>query len=169
MTLKEYDLQKLVCAKCHHIEFGDANHIKSLANENYHCPVCWTDGVHRNNHFVVCSSCHQVWNSRQVFLHIKGCEVVKPNLFKIEYDPHGKWMKDKQLEKKTIDTQISVAKSEKIYKERIAKERNKPVEKQIVIEELLKENNKIQTEIRDILSKKEPEVKAKEINHGAIG
>jgi len=152
LTLKEYDLQRIICSKCHHIQISETKVIKSITPENFHCENCWTgDNVHRSGHLVVCSSCQQVWHSRKTFLHIKGCEVVKPYLFKIQYDPEGKWMKDKQLEKKTRDAEINLAKSNRILRARVEAEKWEPVQRQVRVEELLKENNKIQSEIRDVL------------------
>jgi len=55
-----------------------------------------------------------------------------------------------------------MAKSQRILKERAAKVRQEPIDRQVRIEALLEK-------IADSLDKKEPEAKATKINHGAIG
>jgi len=164
MTLEEYDIQQLTCKKCGHIKVTTTNVIKSIANDSYRCEVCFNeDGVLHNQNTTRCSQCSQVWRSNQSFLHIRGCPVAKDNLFKIEIDPFHKWRKDKSksLEQTKIDNEIDFQKSQRILKDRLSKLKQEPIERQVRIEALL-------TKIADLLDKKEPEVKVKTINHGAI-
>jgi len=161
---KEYTLQRLDCKKCGHILLAEESVIKSKTNSEYHCEVCWTEGnVLHNMNTTKCAECTQVWRSNQVFYHIKGCTVAKDNLLSVQIDPFNKWYKgNKSVEQKKIDSEVHMAKSQRIFKERAAKVRQEPINRQIRIEKLLEK-------ISNSLDKKEPEVKVKEINHGAIG
>jgi len=110
-----------------------------------------------------CAECTQVWRSNQAFYHIKGCSVAKDNLLSVQIDPFNKWKKDtKSIEQNKIDTEVHMAKSQRIFKDRLEKVKQAPIDRQVRIEKLL-------IKIADSLDKKEPEVKVKEINHGAIG
>jgi len=110
-----------------------------------------------------CGSCNQVWRSNQTFYHIKGCEAAKENLLSIQIDPYNIWYKgNKTIEQKKIDSEVHMAKSQRIFKERAAKVRQEPINRQVRIEKLL-------VKIADSLDKKEPEAKPKEMNNSAIG
>jgi len=163
MTLEEYTLQRLLCKKCGHILLAEENVIKSRANSEYHCEVCWTEGnVLHNMNTTKCAECTQVWRSNQAFYHIKGCTVAKDNLLSIQIDPYNKWYKgNKTIEQKKIDTEIHVAKTFREVKKRVEKERQEPINRQVRIEQLL-------VKIADSLDKKEPEPKAREVNHHAV-
>jgi len=159
----EYDIQRITCKKCGHIKLSTANVIKSIANDSYQCEVCFNpDGVLHNQNTTRCAECNQVWRSNQAFYHIKGCAAAKEPGLKIQIDPQNKWRKDKKsLEQNKVDSEIDLAKSTRILKDRVAKEKQIPLDRQVRIEQLL-------TKIADSLDKKEPEAKVKAINHGAI-
>jgi len=163
MTLEEYTLQRIVCQKCNHIRITTTNIIDSISKD-FKCEVCYNeDGVLHNMNTTKCAECNQVWRSNQAFYHIKGCKAAKEDIgLKIQIDPFKRWYKgNKSIEQKKIDSEIHLAKSQRIFKERAAKERQKPNERADDIVKLL-------TKISDSLDKKEPEVKVTKINHGAI-
>jgi len=125
MTLEEYTLQRIICKKCNHIQISTVNVIDSISKD-FQCQVCYNeDGVLHNQNTTRCAECNQVWRSNQAFYHIKGCKAAKEDIgLKIQIDPFNKWRKEKKsLQQNNIDSEIHMAKSQRMLKNRVTKER----------------------------------------------
>jgi len=72
-------MDKIICSKCKHWELISSEDTKKYEDniESYHCPLCWQpvkSKVRRQNNYVVCGSCAQVWDG----IKIQPCKCPQP-------------------------------------------------------------------------------------------
>jgi len=114
-----------------------------------------------------CATCNQTQEDKAEHL----CFCKKNDTIKIIYDPKFAWMArpNESLLDKNREDDIMLAKSQRLYKKRLEKERQKPNERADEIVNLLKQNNENQKIIIKALDKEESVIKNKEMNNSAIG
>jgi len=160
-------VQDLVCSFCKHIIRAEPNVIEQYRKEfeagTKFCEVCCDKTGKRKFGLRTwkCGSCTQVQDDRSA--HLCFCKD-SSNIIKIVYDPHDKWMRDRNesLLDKQRKEEINLAKTQRLYKEKLAKARQEPIDRQKEIVDLLK------LIAYSVDEKEEPESKVKEINHSAI-
>jgi len=161
---QEYDLTKIICNKCGHWVEVFTQDAESYSKP---CEVCYKkDNVFRLQNTIKCADpkCLQVWKQSQPFLHDKDCGTIKKFDTKIALpwkdEKKFKRMADVDFYKGDKETE-SLIKSQKILRDRVDVEREKPRNDITQIKDSL-------AELVKIMKPKDEQVKTTKINHGAI-
>jgi len=135
--------------------------------DSFHCELCYREGnrILTLGYYTVCPRCQQVFDSRdggpRGKCYCTEDDIKKP-YFKVIVDPKNQWKKNHvSIETQRVEQEIEEGKAEWKFKKGIHKAKKEAYERELRMDSNLQR-------IADSLSKKEPEAKPKDVNHGAI-